>query len=241
MAGSVRRDGKVETRVAETARALAELSLEHDEGAFLGDEDDLLRRLGVSRPTLRQAAKVAENDRMISVRRGLRGGFYAARPDAAAAIHTLTRYLRLKGAFLMDVLTVARPCAEEAAGSACRCTDPALRSRLDHFAGAIAELESRGALMRADRELSHLLAEMSGNPLIDVVLAIGSSFGLEEQSSLYCDPQQREQARELLSLVCRAVLEGDADLARLRMRRRMDVLVRWLGQPDRDAPAAPGG
>ena len=57
-----------ESLVARTARELAELSLAHEDGDFIGAEDDLLSRLGVSRPTLRQAAKIAENDRLIGRR-----------------------------------------------------------------------------------------------------------------------------------------------------------------------------
>src|SRR5690348_7772913 len=105
-----------ETLVARTARALAKLSLEAEDGAFLGAEGDLLERLGVSRPTLRQAAKMVEHDRLISVRRGIKGGVYASRPEATDAIRTLTRYLRLKGATLRHVWIVSRLIMEEAGG-----------------------------------------------------------------------------------------------------------------------------
>lgn len=75
------------SRVAHTARLLAALSLATGAGDFLGAEDELLARLGVSRPTLRQAAKIVENERLISVRRGTKGGLYAARPDVADVLH----------------------------------------------------------------------------------------------------------------------------------------------------------
>ena len=62
------------TRVDRTASALADLSLAGESGRFLGSEDELLLRFGVSRPTLRQAAKMVANDRLITVRRGTGGG-----------------------------------------------------------------------------------------------------------------------------------------------------------------------
>ena len=86
------------TLVAKTARRLAELSLASDAGAYLGAEADLLQQLEISRPTLRQAAKIVESDRLISVRRGVKGGFYAERPNAQDAIKALARYLRMNGA-----------------------------------------------------------------------------------------------------------------------------------------------
>lgn len=218
-----------EMLVARTARALAQLSLDSADGDFLGAEDELLGRLGVSRPTLRQAAKIVENDRLISVRRGVRGGFYAVRPDAADAIRTLTRYLRLRGATLSHILTVSRFISEEAADLAAGCVDGALRARLERFLGAIDGSDTPGALIRAETELAGLIAEMSGNPAIELVMAIGYSFGLEEEGvAIFRDPAQRDQARKLQRELCRAILDGDGEIARVIMRRRSATIAGWL-------------
>ncbi|MEX6725415.1 FadR/GntR family transcriptional regulator [Parapedomonas caeni] len=221
--------GHSETLVARTARALAKLSLEHEAGAFIGGEDDLLHRLGVSRPTLRQAAKIAENDRLISVRRGIRGGFYASRPDASDAIRTLARYLRLKGATLLDIMAVSRLVSEEAAALACACEDRGLREMLEQFDADIDQADSVAAMIAAEAELARLVALMSGNPAIELVMAIGYSFGMEEQGTgLYRDPEQRAEARKLQHGLCRAILDHDADIARLMMRRRSGAMAAWI-------------
>ena len=218
-----------ETLVTRTARALSRLSMECEDGDFLGAEDELLARLGVSRPTLRQAAKIAENDRLISIRRGIKGGFYAARPDAADAIRTLTRYLRLKGGTLQHILALNRLVSEEAAGLAARCDDPGLRARLDGFAGRIDGNDSPNALIYAEGELANLVAAMSGNPAIELVMAIGFSFGMEEhKTGLFRDPAQREQTRKMQYELCRAILAGDAEVAGLLMRRRSAAISAWL-------------
>lgn len=223
------------TRVESAAQALASLSLEAPAGAFLGAEEDLLTRLGVSRPTLRQAAKMVENDRLISVRRGLRGGFYAARPDAADAILTLARYLRLRGATLFDVMRVSRPISEDAAELAAQSSDEGARLELAEFAASIEANDTPGALIRAETRLVNLVARLSGNPVIEVVMSIGYSFGLEERGvAIFQSPEQRAQIRALQSDVCRAILDGDADVARLMMRRRSSVIAEWL---DRAASA----
>ncbi len=223
--------GHGETLVARTARELAQLSLGLEDGEFIGAEDDLLQRLGVSRPTLRQAAKIAENDRLISVRRGIRGGFYASRPDANDAIRTLARYLRLKGATLLDIMGVSRLVSEEAAGLACQCTDAALRADLARFAEGIERADSVSALIDAEAVLASLVARMSGNPAIELVMAIGYSFGMEEQGTgLYRDPAHRAEARRLQAGLCRAILDRDADIARLMMRRRSATMAEWIAQ-----------
>ncbi len=217
------------TLVARTARALAEISLSVEEGAFLGAEDDLLARLGVSRPTLRQAAKIAENDRLVSVRRGIKGGFYASRPDAADAIRTLSRFLRLKGATLEDIMAVSRLVSEEAGVRACACTDEGLRARLAAFAASVDHNDTPGGMIRAEGDLVHLIAAMSGNPAIELVMEIGFSFGMEEErTGLYQDATHRVDARKLQRQLCEAILDRDADIARLLMHRRSATLAGWL-------------
>lgn len=219
------------TRVATTARALSALSLGATKGDYLGAEDDLLMRLGVSRPTLRQAAKIAESERMIEVRRGIRGGFYAERPDAADAVRSLARFLRLNGATMADIFVVTRLVAEEGGALAATCTEGALRDRLSAFANRIDDNDTAGAMIRAESELAQLLAEMSGNPAIQLVLQIGYTFGMHEQPGrFFATPQDRADARRLQHCLCDAVLAGDSDIARVMMRRRSAMIQTWLGE-----------
>lgn len=226
---------QTESLVARTARDLAELSLAHEEGAFIGAEDDLLARLAVSRPTLRQAAKIAENDRLISVRRGSKGGFYASRPDAQDAIRTLARFLRLKGTTLSDILTVSRLVSEEAGRLACACERADLRDRLAAFTARIDAHDSPAALIRAEAELVQIISQMSGNPAIELVMAIGFSFGMEEQrTGLYRSAEQRETARKLQRQLCQAILDRDPDIAAVLMRRRSATMQQWISGLTRD-------
>ncbi|MBV9510983.1 MAG: FadR family transcriptional regulator [Caulobacteraceae bacterium] len=223
--------------MARTAQALAELSLDSADGAFLGAEEDLLARLGVSRPTLRQAAKIVENDRLVSVRRGTRGGFYATRPEAADAIRTLNRFLRLKGATLRDISLMNRPVWEDAVELAAGCADAVLRARLARFIETIDDHDSPGALIRADNELARLVAEMSGNPAIELVIAIGYSFGLEEKGvALFREPSQRAAARKLLHDLCRAILDQEGDVARVMAQRRSAAMMVWLDAALQEQP-----
>jgi DNA-binding FadR family transcriptional regulator len=217
------------TLVERTAKGLAELSLAGDSGRYLGSEDELLARFSVSRPTLRQAAKMVATDRLVDVRRGSGGGFYASRPDAADSVRTLARYLRLKGADLADIMVVAGPVGEEAAALASQCSNPAMRGQLVAFSRRIDANDTPLALVRAEAELARTLATMSGNATIELVMAIGYSFGLDEQGvRFYAKAEDRAQARELQHALVDAVLSGDAEVARLMMRRRFALIASWL-------------
>jgi GntR family transcriptional repressor for pyruvate dehydrogenase complex len=218
-----------ETLVAKTVRALSELSLSTEKGEYLGAEDDLLHRLSVSRPTLRQAAKIAESERMITVRRGTKGGFYAERPDAADSIKALARYLRLNGATMPDVFVVSGPVAEEAGALAAHCTDEALRAELESYVAQIDANDTAGSLIKAEGVLARLLARMSGNPAVQLVMEIGYTFGMEERSGrFFGTPEERRTARKLQHSLCQAVLDGDGDVARLMMRRRSSMIAQWF-------------
>lgn len=217
------------TLVQKTAEWLTELSLAGDAGRYLGNEDELLARFRVSRPTLRQAAKMVANDRLIDVRRGSGGGFYASRPDAADSVRTLARYLRIKGASLLDIMAVTGPIGMEGVVLAAECEDPVLRGRLAVFSRCIDANDTPAGMIRAETELARLLAEMSNNPAIELVMAIGYSFGLDEQKvRFYVDPADRTRARNLQHALVDAILAGDADVARLMFGRRLAMMRGWL-------------
>lgn len=215
--------------VSRVARQLAELSMDSEDGCYIGGEDELLQRLGVSRPTLRQAAKIAETERMISVRRGVRGGFYAARPDVADAIRTINRYLRLQGAQLKD-LRIVESVPQEAARLAAACTDEAQRAQLAALvAEAVTDTGTAKATMQYDARFMAHIAAMSGNPAAELIMGMTYAFGWEEQGIfLYTEQAQRDQMRALFIAIGEAILAGDGDLARFQMQRRLQLVHGWI-------------
>lgn len=223
-----------ESLVSRTARALTALSLAARSGEHLGAEEDLLTRLGVSRPTLRQAAKIVQNDHLLDVRRGVKGGFFAARPTAADVIDAPARYLRLNGATIADVHAVAKLIIEAAVAAAAVCDDKALRRRIEGFLERIDDNDSPGGIVRAETELARLVAEMSGNPVARLFIEIGYTFGQgEHQMRFYDNPDDRRHARALQRGLCEAILAHDIDIARLMMQRRSAMIAEWLEREDR--------
>ncbi len=221
---------RAETLASRTARALADLSLAAAPGDHLGAEDDLIQRFGISRPTLRQAAKLVERDRLISIRRGIKGGYFADRPDARDAIQSLARFLRLKGATLGDVIQVTRPVSEEGAVAAAARRSDSDVERLHAFLATIDDRDTPRDLIAAEVELAGLIAGMSGNPVVGLVMEIGYSFGLDEEGSdLYVDPDRRARTRAMQRSLCQAIIDGDPEVARLMMNRRSRQFDEWLG------------
>lgn len=212
------------TLVARVASRLSELSLDVADGSYIGGEDDLIERFGVSRPTLRQAAKIAESERMISVRRGVRGGFYAARPDVSDAIRTINRYLRLQGAELRH-MRVFQGATLESARLAAGCTDEDLREHLRELIDRLPEVDDACSMMRLDTEFSEQIAVMSGNPVAVLLTGLAYAFGRDEQGIyLYSEPSHREQMAGCYKAMGEAILAGDSEMAEFFMARRMKVI-----------------
>lgn len=229
-----------DTAFGRTVRALRKICLEAAEGAFLGSEPELQQRLSVSRPTLRQAAKVLENDHLLSVRRGLNGGFFAMRPDTNHAVKSPALYLRLHDATLDQMNRASMLLMPEAAASAAECADSALIEEMQQFRDGIETRsethEDYRSLLRAEFRMVRLILQMSGDPVLTLFMEISYSFGqLEREFTFYRRSEERRQRwRDLQKIFCDAILSGDPEIARLMSQRRGKLIADWI-QEDRFA------
>jgi GntR family transcriptional regulator, transcriptional repressor for pyruvate dehydrogenase complex len=90
-----------------TAQALRKIVLSIDPGDHIGSEEELIARLGSSRITVRQVARLLESEGLLRVRRGINGGYFAARPDAGTIEATVSSYLETLDIDSFDVTVVA--------------------------------------------------------------------------------------------------------------------------------------
>lgn len=81
------------------------------EGDFLPNEAELMAHFGVSRPTLREAVRVLESERLVEVRRGSRTGARVRVPGPEIVARPAGLLLELSGATIADV-TIARSSVE---------------------------------------------------------------------------------------------------------------------------------
>ena len=154
--------------VAQTVRKLTALSLAAKDGDYLGAEADLLKTFGVSRPTLRQAAKVVQSDRLLDVRRGINGGFFAGRPQIRHAMQAPAMWLRLQNATLAQMSRASTLIFPVAAAEAAACDDAVLFAELQAFRAGIDRRanESARETLDAETRFADLIARMSGDPVL---------------------------------------------------------------------------
>jgi len=82
--------------VRRAVNQLRQECIQREPGTLLGQEEELLRRMGISRPTLRQAAALLGQEQLMNVRRGPGGGYFTTRPDISAVVHMAAIWLQLE-------------------------------------------------------------------------------------------------------------------------------------------------
>jgi DNA-binding FadR family transcriptional regulator len=202
-------------------------------GSVVGSESDLLDWYGVSRAVLREAVRLLEYHAVARMRRGPGGGLLVTRPDPQASISTIALHLEYRKVG-GDDLRVVRDAIELGALDRVLAStgrdglDPAAVDRLRASAAHITD-GPPGDPAKAD--LFHtVLAELAGNPVLVLFLRIITELFRAHTSAQEPPLPYDETAGEVRHAherILSAVLDGDAGLARHRMRRHLEALQQW--------------
>ncbi|MFJ1969464.1 FadR/GntR family transcriptional regulator [Streptomyces sp. NPDC087903] len=200
-------------------------------GQVLGSEADLLARYGVSRAVLREAVRLLEYHSVARMRRGPGGGLVVAEPEPQASIDTMALFLEYQGVTgddlrivrnAVELGIVARVAVRQAEGDA---------EVADRLAKAVRWTTEGPAEDARKADLFHAeLAELAHNPVLSLFLSI-----ITELFRRHAAGRDRplpgdtaaEEVQHVHQRVLDAILEGDAGLARHRMRRHLDALISW--------------
>jgi GntR family transcriptional repressor for pyruvate dehydrogenase complex len=139
------------------------------DGDFLPREAELMAHFQVSRPTLREAVRVLESERLVEVRRGSRTGARVRVPGPEIVARPAGLLLEVSGATLADVMT-ARIAIEPAAAKllAEDGTEDA-HTQLQKLVADIPAAWEAGGLAQASANLHRRLTELSGNATLGMI------------------------------------------------------------------------
>jgi len=144
---------------------------------FLGREEDLAARFGVSRPTLREGLKLLEGGNLIRATKGPGGGIFVAHTAEQGLSRSLSDSIAMMlqtGSVTLDELLDARLLLEvPLAGRAAYLADSAVVERLRQAVEAESnvELDDMEALASADGEIHRLIAAAAGNRMAEALIA----------------------------------------------------------------------
>jgi GntR family transcriptional regulator, transcriptional repressor for pyruvate dehydrogenase complex len=227
-AGTAIRSPKTAELVAGTLRRMV-VDGQLKEGDFLPNEAELMAHFSVSRPTLREAVRVLESERLVEVRRGSRTGARVRVPGAEIVARPAGLLLELSGATIADVL-VARSGIEPLAVRL--LAESATTEQLDELeemlAGDVPAGWESGRMAEATGEFHRRMVEMSGNATLTIISGMlheitvrHTAFAIKERrqvSKADYDKLLRSYRRLLVLL-----RSGDAAGAEAHWRKHLDT------------------
>lgn len=224
----------VRSGAAETASVLGDEIMATETDAdewFIGSEDDVMRALGVSRPTLRQAVRILEHQQLITVRRGMGGGLFGRRPNGDAVTHMASLFLRSEGATFGALIETQILLGYASAELAARNPDEQQRTRVaTYYADALPEGPMSGTASQF-REIAGgfqtVLAEVAGNPCLQLFVSVLMDLARPVGVQIFDDHTHVEQTVSNHQKVGNAVLRGKAPEAARLMREHLEILLSW--------------
>jgi DNA-binding FadR family transcriptional regulator len=139
------------------------------DGDFLPYEADLMAHFHVSRPTLREAVRVLESERLVEVRRGSRTGAKVRVPGPEVVARPAALLLAISGTTLADVMTARVGIEPYAARLLADQGTKAAHKQLRQLVEQIPLARESGTLARASAELHRRLVELSGNATLAMI------------------------------------------------------------------------
>jgi DNA-binding FadR family transcriptional regulator len=204
-------------------------------GSVFGTETALLERYRVSRAVLREAVRLLEFHSVAQMRRGPGGGLVVAEPQAQASIDTIALYLQYRKPNREDLRcvrdaieidNVAKVVKRRAESQVATFLETHRPPHGDHPRTAD---DVRKATTEEFR-FHFGLAQLSGNPLLDLFLRIIVELFRRHWSSTgqalptWDDVVAVEHAHRR---ILEAIAAGDDSLARYRTRRHLDAAASW--------------
>ena len=128
------------------------------DGDLLPKQDELLEEFRISRPSMREALRILEDEGLLTVRRGNQGGSVIEVPTAETSAYTFGLVLQSRRGSIADLAQAIRHIEPITAALCAKRDDreetvlPVLRASLDETADAIGDGERFTALARAFHE-----------------------------------------------------------------------------------------
>lgn len=224
------------TAVAKVVRPLREHALSTQPGELIGSEDQLVAIYEVSRPTLRQAAALVGQEQLLSVRRGVGGGYFARRPDTNAVAHMAAIYLKSRQTTLEEIIKAIEPIKVEMAALAAHNRDPEAIAQWREFQARDREQEREGGyrdFLKSEREFSRLLGSACRNRVLELFLMTLYDFcaSIRPEEDVYRDhPERIHDYWSRRHVLMAAIIDGDSEVAALTAGRCARMVTEWMVQ-----------
>lgn len=153
------------------SRALRRMIVEGQlkDGDYLPYETELMAHFKVSRPTLREAIRVLESERLVEIRRGSRTGARVCVPGPEIVARPASLVLELSGATLADVMNARMGIEPLAARYLAESATQRARKELRSMVNTIPAARENGDFASATAKFHLRMVELSGNATLAMI------------------------------------------------------------------------
>ncbi len=199
------------------------------DGDFLPNEAELMTHFGVSRPTLREAVRVLESERLVEVRRGSRTGARVRVPGPEIVARPAGLLLELSGTTIADLLTAKSGIEPMAARLLAESGPVEAFDELDQMLEALISEGWRSGRLAETTGAFHLrVVQLSGNATLSIVAGMLHEITVRHTAFVFKERRPVSKAdydklirsyRKLMQFL-RA---GDAEGAEAHWRKHLDT------------------
>ena len=199
------------------------------DGDFLPNEAALMAHFGVSRPTLREAVRVLESERLVEVRRGSRPGARVRVPGPEVVARPAGLLLELSGATIADLLTAKSAIEPMAARLLAETGTTEAFDELEQMLEGLATVDHQSDRLAESTGAFHLrVVQLSGNATLGIVAGMLHEITVRHTAFVFNErrPVSRDDYEKLMRSY-RKLLQflraGDADRAEAHWRKHLDT------------------
>jgi GntR family transcriptional regulator, transcriptional repressor for pyruvate dehydrogenase complex len=217
-----------EPAIDTAAALLRKLVFEADDGAFIGSEDSLVARLGFSRSTVRQVARLLEREGLLRVRRGINGGYFGARPNVRTIERAVATYLETLDMDAEDVTIVASALWVEVLCKAAALRTEEARRLAEGFRDRVRDIKPMASfdeILEFERESRAAIFDLTKCRYIELIFTINTAFADRHPPDPPRPPDDSAEHREFVRgwtnaklMELSAIGEGDVQLGAMAAR-----------------------
>ena len=226
--GTAVRSPKTAELVAGTLRRMV-VDGQLKDGDFLPNEAELMAHFGVSRPTLREAVRVLESERLVEVRRGSRTGARVRVPGPEIVARPAGLLLELSGATIADLMTARSGIEPMAARLLAESGTAEAFDELDRLLAEHLPADWRSdRLAETTADFHRRMVQLSGNATLAIISGMLHEITVRHTAFVFKEGRPVSKAdydklmrsyRRLMQLL----RSGDGAAAEAHWRKHLDV------------------
>ncbi|CAN7356934.1 GntR family transcriptional regulator [Phenylobacterium sp. LjRoot225] len=226
--------------IDKAAIRLREIALGCPEGELLGSEEALVEKLGVSRVTVRQVARLLEREGLLKVRRGINGGYFAGRPNLETVEAAVSAYLDTLDMEAEDVTVIASVLWVEAVRKAASLGTEAASAMAQKFRARVMALKPTATftqVLKVDQEVQAEVFALTKARYIELIFQINIAFSRKRfaPTSLADDTEVHREFvdawRKAKLMELDAILDRDPELGTMAARHSRNLWHRRIWSP----------